>query len=246
MLSNTTTCLDQRNDVDKLQLDVKISVTSHSYYLALLTVDGTKFTSQPSVTHCHTEEQQLDYKALKLSEVKWSSAARIRKASGLRHLFRYSRKAPLLLITSSVSFAWTNFGHFVWCLRVQEKNRWLSAKADWPDHDCYLILQFVMLFQSHVAVVQWPQLPSSLQQKTGVWLWACIVEIFHLNILIQIKIKGCQQYALAQSVLPQFWTFGIYSELFAAAVGQMKHDNATILLPHVSISGHATYIFSSG
>ena len=38
--------LNQRNDVDKFQLAVKISVTSHSYYFKLLTVDERKFTSK--------------------------------------------------------------------------------------------------------------------------------------------------------------------------------------------------------
>ncbi|PVH65740.1 hypothetical protein PAHAL_1G066400 [Panicum hallii] len=182
--------LDHRNDVDKFQLDVKIPVTCHSYYLELLTVVEIKFNSQPSVTHCQTEEQQLDYKAYKLSEVKWSSAARIRKPSKLSHLVGYTRKAPLVLFTSSVSFTWRNFGHFAWwCSNVQNKNKWLSTEADWPAHDCYLILKFRVLFQSHVAVVQWPQLPSSLQQNNGVRLWACIVEIFQLSILIQMEIK---------------------------------------------------------
>ena len=101
--------LDQRNDVDKLQLDVKIYIPSQSCYLEFLSLEETKFTSRPSVTHCQTEEQQHDYKALKLSEVKWSSIACIRKPS-----HGYTWKAPLLQITSSVSDAW--------CLNVQEKN----------------------------------------------------------------------------------------------------------------------------
>jgi hypothetical protein len=108
--------LDHINDVDKFQLDVKISVTSHSNYLELLTVDETKFTLEPLPIHCRTKEQQLDYKALKFSEGKWSSTAHhIRKPSELRsstahHIRKPSelnypvgtRKAPLLRIASSV------------------------------------------------------------------------------------------------------------------------------------------------
>jgi hypothetical protein len=114
---------DPRNDVDKLQLDVKISITSHSNYLELLTMDETKFTLEPLLTHCQTKEQQLDYKALKFSEVKWSSTAHIRKPRELSYLVGYTRKAPLLRITFSVLFAWSNFGHFAWCANIQEKNQ---------------------------------------------------------------------------------------------------------------------------